>query len=265
MRSRELARIGAVAALLPPAACFLARAEADRTPSLKLTPPVIEMGLFYSGVKVHIEGTLPPGAKGVVLIRGEGREEVFNKKSRVGPIWVNTGKLRVSGVPSLYLRFSSEPLRAFLSREAIDGNQLDEAAIKKQMRIEPDGDRDAIVAGWLTLKTQDGTYSLVRDAVKMGTPGPAGVPYWVEFQWPKKAPPARYQVWVYECRDRSVINVVSAPLPVVKVGFPAWLAAMATQRAAAYGVAAVLAAVLAGFGIDFLAALVFGRRRATRH
>jgi hypothetical protein len=62
-----------------------------------------------------------------------------------------------------------------------------------------------------------------------------------------------------------VINVVSAPLPVVEVGLPAWLAAIATQRAAAYGVAAVLAAVLAGFGIDFLAALVFGRRRAVRH
>lgn len=233
--------------------------------SLKLTPPVIEMGLLYSGVRVRLEGAVRAGSKAVVVVRGGDREEVFNRKGRVGPIWLNVGKVRVSGVPSLFLRVTSEPLRSFLGRAAIDKYQLDEAAIKNQMRLEPDADRDAIVAGWLTLKTADGTYALIRDAVTMGRAGQATVPYAVEFSWPKKAPPARYQVWVYECRNGEVTGVTSAPLPVVKVGFPEWLAKMAQASAALYGIVAVLAAAMAGFGIDFLAVLVFGKKRAAAH
>ena len=247
------------------AAAFAAQAGMAAPVSLKLTPPVIEMGFLYSGVQLRIEGAVRAGSKAVVVVRGGDREEVFNRKGKVGPIWVNVGKVRVSGVPSLFLRFTSEPLRSFLGRAAIDKHQLDESAIKNQMRLEPDADKDTIVAGWLTLKTKEGTYALIRDGVKMGAEGPAAVPYAVEFHWPKKAPPARYQVWVYECRNGEVTGVTSVPLPVVKVGFPNWLAGMAGSSAALYGIAAVLAAAMAGFGIDFLAALVFGKKRAARH
>lgn len=247
------------------AAAFAVQAGTPVPPSLKLVPPAVEMGLLYSGVQMRLEGTVRAGSKAVAVVRGGNREEVFNRKGKVGPIWVNVGKVRVSGVPSLFLRFTSEPLRSFLGRAAIDQYQLDESAIKNQMRIQPDADKDSIVEGWLTLKTKEGAYALIRDGVKMGTEGPAGVPYAVEFHWPQKAPPARYQVWVYECRNGEVTGVSRAELPVVKVGFPDWLARLASGRASLYGGVAVLAAALAGFGIDFLAALVFGKKRAARH
>jgi hypothetical protein len=247
------------------AAAFAAQAATPVPPSLKLLPPAIEMGLFYSGVRMRIEGTVRPGSRALVVIRGGDRDEVFNRRGKVGPIWVNVGKVHVSGVPSLFLRFTSESLRSFLGRAAVDQYQLDESAIRNQMRLQPDADRDTIVASWLTLKSKEGTYALVRDGVKMGTEGPAGLPYAVEFHWPQKAPPGRYQAWVYECRNGEVTGVSTAELPVLKVGFPDWLARLASDRAALYGCVAVLAAALAGFGIDFLAALVFGKKRAVRH
>jgi hypothetical protein len=212
-----------------------------------------------------VEGTVAPGAKVVVVVRGQGREENFNRKGRAGPIWVNTGKVHVSGVPSLFLRFTSGAIRTFLNREAIEQHQLDEAAIRHQMRIEPDRDHDLVLSNWITLKSRDGTYALVRDGVHMGAPGAGGSPFSVEFDWPKKAPPGQYVVAAYECRDGGVTRSASVELPVVKVGFPAWLSGIATERAPFYGIFAVLAAALAGFGIDFLATRIFGKKRVGAH
>ena len=246
-------------------AAFLPAAEDTGRLTFKVKPAEIQVGPFWGGEMVRVEGLVAADAKVVVLVRGQGREETFNRKGRVGPIWVNTGKVHVSGVPSLFLRFTSGALKSFLGREAIEKHQLDEASIRHQMRIEPERDHDLILANWLTLKARDGTFAIVRDGVRMGAPGPAGVPYSVEFSWPKKAPPGPYEVSVYECCNQEVTRSASIPLPVVKVGFPAWLSGIAADRAALYGVVAVLAAALAGFGIDFLATLFFGKRRARAH
>lgn len=233
--------------------------------SIRLIPPQIEVGPFWGGSKVRVEGSVAAGAKVAVVVRGRGRQETFNRKSRVGPIWVNTGKVHVSAVPSLFLRFTSGPIRTFLNREGIDQHQLDEAAIRRQMRIEPNQDHDLVLSNWITLKSREGTYGLVRDGVRMGTPADERVPFWVEFDWPKKAPPGRYLVSAYECRDGGVTRSVVVELPVVTVGFPAWLSGIATERAALYGIFAVLAAAVAGFGIDLLTMLIFGKKRARSH
>jgi uncharacterized protein (TIGR02186 family) len=237
-------------------------------PTVRLTPGVIEMGASYSGAAMRIEGAAKAGAEVVVVVRGADREEIFNKKGRFGPIWINAGKVHVSGVPSLYLCFSARPVHAFLSRDAIDRHQLDETAIRRQMRISPQGDvqeQNVIRNNYLTLKRQEGTYRVSNAALKKADGDPGALAYSVEFTWPKKAPPGAYQVKVYECRDRSVVRLSSAPLEVVKVGFPARLSSLAMNQAALYGVLAVLAAAIAGFGIDFVATKLFGKKRAVGH
>ena len=246
------------------AVCLPAATETGRL-TFQVKPAEIRVGPLWGGEKVRVEGLVARDAQVVVLVRGQGREETFNRKGRMGPIWVNVGKVHVSGVPSLFLRFTSGALRSFLGREAIEQHQLDEASIRHQVRIEPERDHDLILANWLTLKARDGTFAIVRDGVKMGAAGADGVAYTVEFHWPKKAPPGPYEVSVYECRNQQVTRSATMPLQVVKVGFPAWLSGIATERAALYGLVAVLAAALAGFGIDFLATRIFGRRRTHAH
>lgn len=233
------------------------------TPTLHVIPPVVEMGAFYGGAKMRIEGTIRAGSEVVVVVRGGDREEAFNRKRHYGVIWINSGKVHVKGVPSLFLRFSDQPVRRFLSRQAMDKHQLDEAAIKSQMHIEPDEDTDVILASWLTLKAQEGTYHLIRDAVRLTPEAPGLTRYSVNFVWPKKAPPGSYQVRVYECRDKDVVGMASAALPVVKVGFPAWMAAISNDRSFVYGVVCVIVAAVFGFGIDSLTALVFGTKAPT--
>jgi len=232
---------------------------------LKLTPATIEMGVFYDGAPLRIEGTAEPGSNVVVVVRGPDVEEVFNVKGRVGPIWVNSGKVHISGVPSLFLCFHPTPLAELLSPEALAQHQIGYEVIRKQMLIQPpEQDRDVVRASFVTLKTQENVYRNIRNGVLMGKPTEAGVSYRVEFHWPRKAPPAAYEVRAYECRNGAVVRQTTASLKVVETGFPAWMAWFARQHASLYGGLAVLVALLTGFGIDFLVARFRRKRTAVK-
>jgi hypothetical protein len=195
-------------------ACRLGAAEPAPAAavSLKLTPETIQMGTFYDGAPIRVEGTLPQGAKVMVVVRGEAKDELFNKKGRVGPIWINTDKVHVSGTPSLFLRFSSEDVHTFLPREAIDAYALDELSIKKRMHIrtshgEPDAQYwEVLTDSYLDLKKTDLTYRRVADRVQVVEQADGSTHYTLRFNWPRSAPPGLYHVEVYACRDGAVVG-----------------------------------------------------------
>ncbi len=240
-------------------------AAAAVAPTMALRPSVIEMGTFYDGATVRIEGTVAAGSQVALVIRGPEVEEGFNKTAKAGPIWINEGKVYVSGVPSLFICFTSAPLDKMLGRAELDANQLDEAAIRGQMIVRPPAmDQPVIRANYLTLKRQQGTFDVVEGVVKMDRGAEGQVSYSLDLPWPKRAAPATYQVRLYECRDGQVSAQVSASLEVREVGFPSELARLAKERAALYGAMCVLIAMIAGFGIDFTVTKL-GKRNLAGH
>jgi hypothetical protein len=151
----------------------------------------------------------------------------------------------------------------FLQPEAIEKYMLDLAALKKQIRIEPrEMDRDILRAEYLKLKSSENSYRFINDAVKTGEPGRDGVPYAIDLDWPRTAPPGDYEVVVYEFRNGSIAGEFHAPLKVDRVGFPAFMVSLAKNRAELYGGLSVILAVLAGFGMDSLVAAL--RRKGKR-
>lgn len=259
----ERPRLTILLALALTLACLAGRTQ---TPTLSLQPPVIEMGPTYGGARLLIQGTVSPGSQVAVAVRGPGVEEIFNKMGRMGPIWVNEGKVRVSGVPSLFLCFSSGPLDAMLDRQALDRDQLGERAILAQMVIRPEAaNPQTIRSNYLALKTQQGTFRVAEGAVRVDAGNaPAGSRFLLDLAWPKRAPPATYEVVAYECRGREVVGRASVPLEVREVGFPLTLARLAKDRAVLYGGLCVLLAMIAGFGIDFLVTRL-GKRSLAGH
>ncbi len=242
-----------------------APAPACADQALQLTPPVIEIGTFYNGAEIRIEGAAEPGSQIVVVIEGPETEEVFNKKGRVGPIWVTTGKVHIAGVPSLRLVVTPEPLNNVLSQEIIEKYELSDAAVKRRMRIEPaTEDLEVIKDNFIDMKVNEGLYRTSTGGVTLGTPSAGCVPYTALIQWPKIAPPASYEIRVYQCRDGEVLGQSSARLEVVKIGFPARLSSLARDRAPLYGALSVIIALLAGFGIDFLASKL-GKKGPAAH
>ena len=252
----------ALTSMLTISALWLAPAAAlPQQAGLKVTPEIVRMGAFYGGAPVRVEGVTGPDEKVVIVVRGQKLTEVFNKAGRVGPIWVNTGKVTISYVPSLLLVFSSEPVGACLTRAAIDKYGLDPPALKKQMHIQSRAQDSGRVADDNFLyKAKQGSYRLANGGVRMNQPDKDGLSYTLEFVLPKCAAPGQYQISVLECREGEVVESSDVPLKVVEVGFPALVAFLATQHSSAYGILCVVVALVAGFGIDFVAARVFKRR-----
>jgi hypothetical protein len=233
-----------------------------------VAPRVVEVGSFYNGTAVRVEGRTAAGSQLVVTVTGSDREERFTRKERVGPIWLNSGKLRISGAPSLFLRYSTGPVAAMLGEDAMARDRLDERSLMARMRIEPQsperpGD-SAIRNDYVALRKSGGTYVFGNGGIVVKESG--GSPsFALDIRWPKRAPPATYEVRVYEVVQGAIVREASATLSVVRTGFPAWLAGMAANRAPLYGVVAVLIAALAGFGIDRLSTLLLGKKRTVAH
>lgn len=233
--------------------------------TVEVTPTVVTMGTFYSGAKVRVVGTTVAGSSLVVAVRGDDITEVFNKVGRVGPIWVNTGKVFVSGVPSVCLLYSSCPVCNCLCRSELDRCDLDTVALKKRIKIKPEHLGEELVAeDFLKLKLRQGKYLMAGGGVRIGELDPDGVvPYSLEFVWPKSAAPGTYTVRVFACRGNMVQESMEVPLRVQEVGFPALIATLARDRASLYGVICIVVAMLAGFGIDFIVSRVFKKRVAS--
>lgn len=228
-------------------------------------PPVIKMGTFYGGADLRISGSTTAGAV-IVTISGENTDEVLNRKVRVAGIWINRGKVHVSGVPSLFLVFSNTAQAKFLSRKTIDEFQLDEKSLESRMHIEPaDLDLPAIRSAFITMKTRRKVYdSFVGDDIVKKTSGGEQTEYQINFRWPKKAPAGTYTLKAYHCANGKVAASEQLEFKVVEEGFPAWMAGLAQNTPLLYGLLAVITALLVGVGIDFLASR-FGRAGVTSH
>lgn len=235
--------------------------------SFTVKPSVIEMGAFYSGVNMRIEGAVAKDSQVLITVVGWRADESFHEKRRIGPLWLNSGKVRICGVPSVFLRFTSAPIRTLLAPDEIEHDLLDERSLLRQTRIELDrsGDDQAIRADYVSLKTDQGCYRFGNAGVVMRRSDPAGTHFSLDFPWPRKARSGSFEVRVYEVRDGSIVGMQSQTIRAVRVGLPAWLAALANQKASLYGLAAVLISAFSGFAIDFIMTRLFGKKRVHAH
>jgi hypothetical protein len=238
----------------------LGAAPAAADVQIVVDPLRLEVATFTSDAPVRITVRIDPAARPVVVIRGPETEATFNRKIRIGPIWLNSGQVHVSGTPTLLLRFSPGPIETLLGREAIDAHQLDAEAIERTMHVAPaEADEPAIRDSYLALRTGDGSYRFVDSGDATVTAGANPGEFTVTLLWPTTAPTATYDVTVYECRDGAISAVATMPFDVAATGVAAWLAGVANTHAALYGAVAVAVAITLGFGIDFL--VTFFRRR----
>jgi hypothetical protein len=250
------------------ATALAARSADARSPAasaeaaIRVEPRSIEVGMFYRGTVVRVEGAAPAGFRlALVCVGPEGKVELRRKGKVWNLLWMNVGGVTFERVPSVYL--------ASVDPEEAGAEGLSE------LRLGPR--YDGVEAQVLPADAEEGTRNLFREFIRLreqerlysytvlrrevpseegATPGGAvlvglGRPVlparaWTELELPASAPPGAYEIRMIGFRDGAGEILASERLTVARVGLARLVASMAQSHGLVYGILSVAAAVAAG-------------------
>jgi hypothetical protein len=227
----------------------VARAAA---PTLKVSPANVEIGTFFDGQTVKVEGVIPAGSQAVVEVVGTKADEHLMRKGRRGILWMNVGEIAVHDAPSLYLVMStSKELLTSAPSEATWGYQSLEKNIRFSGRIEA-SERAMFLKQFLELKESEHIYATYPGGLKVQSASGGQSAVSGRFFLPTNTKPGTYKVVLSVVSGGKVVSSSSADLKTEMVSFPAMLASLAYQHGATYGIIAVIIAIVTGFAMGFL-------------
>lgn len=222
------------------------------TPALKVSPDNVQIGTFFDGQTIKVEGVIPAGAQAVLEVVGSKADEHLMRKGRRGFLWMNVGEITVHDAPSLYLVMSTtKELLTSATGEATWGYQALEKRIAFSGKIET-AEKPMFMKQFLELKESEHIYASFPGALKVKTAMGGQSQVTGTFFLPTNTKPGTYKVVLSVITDGKVVNSASADLKVEMVGFPALLANLAYDHGATYGIIAVVIAIVTGFAMGFL-------------
>ncbi|MFH0900639.1 MAG: TIGR02186 family protein [Pseudomonadota bacterium] len=222
-------------------------------------PNPVLIDAFFAGGEVRVTGTTKAGSHVFVRIAGKTGSEDFNRKGRILGLWANTGKIEISGAPTLFLVADSGPDHK-LDRQSLNRYLLDFEAVAAQMEIAPSTPQDDFWRNeYIELKKSQKSYGVFPGTVSVPTTGTGtgtgtgeSVAYEAVIPWPDRAPVGEYRVDVIHVEAGKVASEETTGLTVEMAGFPAWIATMAFQRSALYGLLSVVIALTVGFATGLI-------------
>jgi uncharacterized protein (TIGR02186 family) len=201
--------------------------------------------LLVFGAIQYPAGAVPDAAPDIaVVVRGPTEPVVVRQKARVAGIWMNTQAVRFESVPGFY---------AVATTRAIDELADDRTTAIYEigignLQLAPASSASADLtrqfeAGLIDTKRKNGLF--VENAG--GVTVTKGVLYSARIAIPATVPVGDYAAEIHLIRKGRVIASSSTPISIGKSGFERWVYVMAQEHSLAYGLAAVAAALLAGW------------------
>ena len=209
-----------------------------------LSSHIIAISTGFSGTSVVLFGATDGPGDIIAVVRGPEQKTTVWHKGKVAGIWVNTESVTFTNVPSFYFVAASRPLEEVLAPGPAALYRIGTGNLKLASSRPQKPDRlkrftDALVE-------QQRTAGLFGDQVaKVSFLGERL--FRTSISFPANVPTGTYLVEVFLVRDRDVISGQTTPLVVSKVGIDAAVSDFAARESAAYGVIAVLTAVMAGW------------------
>ncbi len=231
----------------------LARPAAAEPLVADLSKHLVAITTGFAGTDVLLFGAVedvPGGGDVVVVVRGPNRSEIVRRKARTLGVWMNSGLAEVADAPSFYRVAATRPLAEIAPRAVLDRHQIGLDSL--DLAIRP---RDAAAdtaqyrAALVRLKQGQGLYGSDIEGISFL----GNRLFRTDVHFPANVPVGTYLVEVYLMADGEVVSAQTTPLVVSKIGLGADLYDFAHQRAAIYGIIAILLAASAGW----VAALVF--------
>lgn len=215
-----------------------------------LSARLIAITTAFAGTQVLLYGAAPQASGEIaIIVRGPTRDTTVRRKSRVGPIWLNTSAVEFEAVPSFYAVAASVPLEELAGPGALARHEIG----AERLRLIP---TDA------TAKSLDDLDSfraaLVRNRQRVGlfSAAPGTVSFLGEtlfrtrIVFPANVAPGDYQVQVLQFADGEVVGAQSSTLEIAKMGIEADLYDFSLHRPALYALASIVLALAAGWGAN---------------
>jgi len=226
-----------------------------------LSTDLIQITSNFTGADIVLFGAIEPaeelGPQGdqdlFVVIRGPALDMMVRRKQRILGVWVNREQVAFTGLPGYYFLASTRPLDDIASLQTQERFHLGTANLEYATGagiapVEADAFRAAAIRDrkreGLYWESPTGIEFLSRTLFRARIPVPASVP------------PGLYNAEVYLFQGGTVVSAQSSPLFIDKTGFERRLYDFAYQRSLAYGISAVLMAIVLGW----LASLAFRPR-----
>ncbi len=236
----------------------------QQTPTgLEIEPTVIEVGTFYGGATVNVEGAIPVGYDVAVACVGRAKTVELKKKGRVlGILWMNVGDVVFEGVPSVYLLNTSKKLAELAPPAVLQELQVGYPALESRAtRSLEDRDERDLFDELLKLKESERLYLYDEAGVRVGPDDGGTMPISAQCFLPAKAPSGEYEVRLIVFKEgRGEVRHVER-LQVNPVGATAFVSSLAERHGLLYGVLAVIIALVVGL----LTGFVFGLSAKTGH
>lgn len=210
-----------------------------------LSTSLVEISTSFVGSDLLLFGATDGPGDVVVVVRGPVGREVVRRKERVLGIWVNSKEVTFGNVPSFYAVASSRPLDDVLLPEVRTAHQIGYS----RLILIPYGSN---VNSEETVKFRE---ALIREKERQElftrTEGTvrflANRLFRTVISFPATVPTGSYEVDIYLVRDRKIATKQTVNLTVRKVGLEATVWEFAHRQSLAYGILAVLIAVVAGW------------------
>jgi len=221
------------------------------SPSVTVEPARVEIGLLYSGVDLTVSAETEPGVEVAVLVSGPPLELVMREQTRRwGLFWAPAGEVTFEDVPSLYLLETTVEAEELAPTHVLEELEIGYASLRTRLG---EARRQDLVRELIVLKESEGLFSstvVKRDGRE--TPAADGPVYRTVVHIPARAPAGTYSVQLCAFREGRLVSRAGGAFELEQAGFVAFVSSLAETHGLAYGLFAVVVAVVAGLLVGFL-------------
>ena len=213
----------------------------------------IKIETNFIGKEVIIFGILNDDQETIMTIKGPEKNALIQKKERILGFWFNTKKITYNQIPSIFFIASSNEIEDILPTSTIIKEELSFDYLLEnktsQRNFISDISLDTWKSNFVRIKKNKNLfkeYEIENIENKL---------FQTRIFFPAKSIPGEYKVNIYQIKDNLILNNKEKVITLKKSGIGNQIYNFAHKNAAAYGLFAIIFAVLSGF----LAATLFRR------
>jgi uncharacterized protein (TIGR02186 family) len=207
----------------------------------------VDITTHFTGEQILFFGSLSSPGDVVVKVTSPSQDVAVSQKAKVGPVWLDGGRMVVRGAPGLFYLAATKPLDQLL-----DPQERERYGLSLEHGLTSGHKEGAEVPGWeqafIRLKKAKQYYRELGDGVTLVK----DKLFFTRLVLPAKLPEGKYELNAYLIRNGKVVATQTEGLNVREVSLERWVSMAAHEHAWLYGGVFTLACMGLGLVLGML-------------